>query len=54
MAQAAPKPLPEDPPSRNPGSILLSQATEGELLKELILRNPWVRTDARTLVRWRR
>lgn len=54
MAHAPDFYFPEDAPNREAGSILLCQATEGELLKELILRNPWVRTDARTLVRWKR
>lgn len=46
-------PLPP-PVDRDPARILLAQANEGELLKQLITRYGWVRTGAREMFRWRR
>lgn len=47
-------PLPPDPIDRDPCSILLIQANEGELLKQLVTRWGWVRTGPREMFRWRR
>jgi hypothetical protein len=56
MTYASRKEVPPPPPpvERNPACILLIQATEWELVRELVRRCGWCRTDARTLWRWKR
>lgn len=54
MAQAIAKPQPPGPPLRDTGAIFLCQATEKELLAQLVKHHGWAFTAPRTLFRWKR